>query len=62
MIKVQTIESHLYSSLDDEMTEYIIKEEISRNDIIHIQFYSAHGEDGYLYHYGKLVYEVKENV
>ena len=60
MIKIKTSLNHLYSDLDNEMEDYIADREIKRENIIKVYFYSAKGEDGYLYHYGKLVYEYSQ--
>ena len=59
MIKVKTFSDYLISDLDATMEDYIADNEIRKEDIIKIHFYAAlNPEDNYLYHYGKLVYQI----
>lgn len=58
MIKVKSFEEHLVGDLDNSIEDFIADREIRRGDIIQLSFYSAKGEDGYLYHFARLVYEV----
>jgi hypothetical protein len=57
MIKVTSFHDHLISNVDDELEDYIADHEVKRDQIIKLDFYSAKGEDGYLYHFARLVYE-----
>lgn len=57
MIKVECFNNHLESELACDLEDFMTAHEIKRDQIITIKFYSAKGEDGYLYHYARLVYE-----
>jgi hypothetical protein len=43
--------------LSCEVEDFITDHEVKRDQIIKLDFYSAKGEDGYLYHFARLVYE-----
>ena len=60
MIKVESFSNHLITEVDCELEDFIKDHEIRREDIITIMFYSTTGEDGYLYHYARLVYDNDE--
>jgi hypothetical protein len=57
MIKVKSFEEHIAADLDNQIEDFIADREIKRKDIIQLTFYSEKGEDGYLYHFARLVYE-----
>jgi hypothetical protein len=57
MIKVESFDNILATELSCQVEDYITDHGIERNQIIKLDFYSAKGEDGYLYHFARLVYE-----
>ena len=60
MIKVKTFCDHIYADLDEEIEDFIADRGIKRGDIILLKPYTAlNPEDNFLYHYIKLVYEVR---
>jgi hypothetical protein len=61
MIKVKSFENHLSDDLDHEIEDYIADRGIKGGDIIQLTFYSEKGEDGLLYHFARLVYELSKN-
>jgi hypothetical protein len=57
LIKVESFDNVLASELSCEVEDFITDHEVKRDQIIKLDFYSAKGEDGYLYHFARLVYE-----
>jgi hypothetical protein len=57
MIKVESFDNVLATELSCEVEDFITDHEVKRDQIIKLDFYSAKGEDGYLYHFARLVYE-----
>lgn len=63
MIRSTTFHSHLIRDVDDELEAFINDHEIKRENIILLKPYTAtNSEDGWLYHYIKLVYESNDEI